>query len=82
MFFGCASLFPKMLLRSVLSGPKQANTRASVVVPDGGFQVCPDMKTHIGSGQRGIAHLLLGVAATVHGLVYTSVKIGKRSPNL
>jgi hypothetical protein len=71
-----------MLLRQLLNALKPMATRASVPVLDGGFQACPDMKMHGGCGQRGIAHLLLGVAATVHGSVYTSVKIGKRSPNL
>jgi hypothetical protein len=56
---------------SGLSALKQAATQASVVVPDGGFQSFPDVKTHGGCGQRGTAHLLLSVAATVHGLVYT-----------
>lgn len=71
MFSGYASLFPKMLLRPAFSALKQTTTQASVIVPDGGFQVFPDVKAHGGCGQRGTAHLLLSVAATVNGLVYT-----------
>lgn len=40
-------------------------------MPYGGFQGSPEVKAHDSCGQRGTAHLLLSVAATVHGLVYT-----------
>ena len=60
-----------MLLRPVLSALKQVATRASVVVPDGGFQVFPDVKAHGRHGLSGTAHPLLSVAG-VHGWAYTT----------
>lgn len=69
--FGYASLFPKTHLRPVLSAPRQAATKGSLVVPYGGFQGFPDVTAHASCGQRGTAHLLPSVAATVHGLIHT-----------